>query len=160
MSKLIQTIFIGIGATITMDLWGALLKSFGLKGLNMSHLGRWILTWPQKKWFHEGIANSPAVEGELVVGWIAHYLIGISLAYLLVAVYGFAWLEKPTLEPALTIGIITVIAPLMILQPALGSGYFASKSAQPMLSVLRSIGSHTVYGFGLYFSAVVLRKVF
>lgn len=157
--KFIQITLIGIGATITMDLWGIFMKFLGIKGLNMAHLGRWFLTLSQKKWFHENIANSPVVHGELVVGWIVHYMIGISFAYLLVKVYGIVWLEKPTLKPAIIIGIITLFGPLMILQPALGLGYFASKSANPMFSVLRSIGSHTIFGLGLYASAWGLTKI-
>lgn len=155
----LQTIFIGIGATMLMDAWGLLMKSVGVKGLNMAHLGRWILTLPKGKWFHAGISNSPELRGELVVGWMAHYTIGISIALLLVAVYGFSWVEKPTLRAAITIGLITVLAPLLILQPALGLGYFASKSANPAVSVLRSLGSHLIFGLGLYLSAISLNRL-
>ncbi len=149
----------GIGATVIMDLWGILLKSFGVKGLDMAHLGRWVLTIFQGKWFHVSIANSPTMEGELVTGWITHYLIGVSLCFLLVLVYGSTWLERPTLKPPLVIGLITVILPLLILQPALGGGYFASKSAHPFISILRSFSSHIIYGAGLYGVAKLFQRL-
>jgi hypothetical protein len=141
-----------------MDLWGLLMKSLGIKGLNMAHLGRWVLSLQQGKWFHAGISNSPEIQGESIVGWVSHYVIGITFAFVLVTVYGSDWLERPTLRASVIIGLITVFAPLMVLQPAMGLGYFASKSANPALSVLRSIGSHFIYGVGLYISAIALTR--
>lgn len=157
--KILNIILIGIGGTLVMDLWGQILKLFGIKGLNLSFLGRWLLTIPEGKWFHEKIAASPEKAGELYAGWFAHYGIGISFAALLVLVYGFDWLESPRIRPALLIGLVTVLAPLLIMQPALGLGYFSSKTAHPFLYSLKSVASHLMYGFGLYLSAMALRRL-
>lgn len=157
--KILNIILIGIGGTLTMDLWGQFLKIFGIKGLNLAFLGRWLLTIPEGKWFHEKIAASSEKNGELYLGWFAHYGIGISFAALLVMVYGLDWIESPRIRPALLIGFVTVIAPLFIMQPALGLGYFSSKTAHPILYSLKSVASHLMYGFGLYLSAWALRKI-
>lgn len=38
-----RTVFIGIGATLLMDLWGIILKQFfGIKSLDFGMLGRWV----------------------------------------------------------------------------------------------------------------------
>lgn len=157
--KIFNVILIGIGGTLTMDLWAQFLKVFGIKGLNLAFLGRWLLTIPEGKWFHEKISASPERIGELYVGWFAHYGIGISFAALLVLMYGFDWLENPKIRPALLIGLVTVLAPLCIMQPALGLGFFSSKSAYPVLYSLKSVASHLVFGLGLYLSALAVRRI-
>lgn len=157
--KFFNVILIGIGGTLTMDLWAQFLKLFGIKGLNLAFLGRWLLTIPEGKWFHEKIAASPEKIGELYAGWFAHYGIGISLAALLILVYGYDWLQNPRIRPALVIALVTVLAPLLIMQPALGLGYFSSKASHPVLYCLKSVCSHLIYGLGLYLSALALRRI-
>ena len=38
----LRAFFIGVGATIVMDLWALLLKQLGIPSLNFAFLGRWI----------------------------------------------------------------------------------------------------------------------
>ncbi len=146
---------IGIGATMIMDIWNLFLSLFGIRSLNYAFLGRWILHLPKGQWIHENIAQTSEVNGELAIGWIAHYSIGVSFSALLVAIFGLSWLQSPTLLPALFIGIATVIAPFFILQPGLGFGIASSKTARPNFNRAKSLGTHTIFGFGLYFSALV-----
>ena len=77
-------------------------------------------------------------------------------AVLLVSIYGLSWARSPPLRPALVIGILTVIAPLFVLQPALGLDVASSKSATPIFSTVKSVVTHTIYGFGLYLTAFAL----
>ena len=87
-----QIILIGIGATIVMDLWAILLKQmFHIPPLNWAFVGRWIGHFPKGKVVHNNIAKSAPVTGELAIGWLAHYMIGISFSISLVAIVGF-WL--------------------------------------------------------------------
>jgi hypothetical protein len=88
------------------------------------------------------------------MGWCAHYSIALTFAALLLAAYGLEWARKPTVLPALTIGIVTVIAPLFILQPALGAGIASSKTPQPAFNCVKSLTTHTVFGLGLYLAAL------
>lgn len=48
------------------------------------------------------------------------------------------------------------VAPLLVLQPALGAGIFSMKTAAPLFNSLKSLATHTVFGLGLYLAAVVV----
>ena len=148
-----RAVFIGVGATIVMDLWALLLRQLGIPSLNFAFLGRWIGHLPLGQWIHEGIAKAAPIKGELWMGWFAHYSIGVTFAILLLAVYGLEWARKPTLPPALIIGIMTVVGPLFILQPALGAGIASSKTPKPVFNSIKSLITHMVFGLGLYLAA-------
>jgi len=151
---LARAALIGVGATLTMDLWALLLKRFGIPSLNFALLGRWIGHLPEGKFVHERIADAAAVRGERLLGWGAHYTIGIGFAGLLLAAFGLGWARSPSLWPALAVGVGTVVAPLFILQPALGAGIASSKTPRPVLNSLKSLATHTVFGLGMYVSAL------
>jgi hypothetical protein len=82
--------------------------------------------------------------------------IGVSFAALLLATLGLEWARSPTLLPALFIGIATVLAPLLVLQPALGAGIASSRTSRPVLNSLKSLVTHTVFGIGLFLAARVV----
>ena len=150
----LRTVAIGAGATMTMDVWAAVLRRVGVPSLDLALLGRWIGHLPKGQFLHERIAKASPVRGERVLGWSAHYAIGITFAALLVSLFGLQWARSPSLLPALAIGIGTVAAPLLILQPALGAGIASSKTPAPLFNALKSVVTHTVFGFGLYVSAL------
>jgi hypothetical protein len=64
-------------------------------------------------------------------------------------------MRAPTFVPALIAGIVTVLAPLFILQPAMGAGVASSRTPAPLMNSLRSLANHAVFGVGLYLAAVV-----
>ena len=150
----VRTALIGISATVVMDLWALFLKRFfGVSSLNYAMLGRWVGHLPRGRFVHDNIAKAAPIRGELIIGWSAHYAIGITFAALLLALWGLDWARHPTLLPALIVGLATVVAPFFVLQPGLGAGIAASKTPKPNQARLRSLVTHTVYGFGLYVSA-------
>ena len=63
-----------------------------------------------------------------MLGWFAHYAIGIALAALLLAIGGLEWARHPSLALALGFGLVSVALPFLILQPALGAGIAASRT--------------------------------
>ena len=69
--------------------------------------------------------------------------------------WGLEWARPPTWLPALIVGLATVVAQFFIMQPGMGAGIAASKTPNPAQARLRSIINHTVFGFGLYISAVL-----
>jgi hypothetical protein len=144
---------IGVGATMVMDIWAAVLRRFGVPSLNFAFLGRWIGHLPRGSWFHESIARTAPIRGELLLGWCAHYSIGITFAALLLALFGLQWARSPTLPPALFVGIVTVLAPLFVLQPALGAGIASSKTPTPVFNSFKSLITHTIFGLGLFLAA-------
>jgi hypothetical protein len=151
----LRTVAIGVGATAVMDGWAWLLRRLGVPSLDFALLGRWIGHFRDGQWLHASIAKAPPVRGEAALGWLAHYSIGVGFAALLLASFGLKWARSPTLLPALAIGVVTVAAPLLLLQPALGAGIASSKTAAPLFNSLKSVVTHTVFGVGLYLAALV-----
>lgn len=150
----LHTLLIGAGATLAMDLWGLVLKhAYGVSGLDYRLVGRWFGHLARGKVGHDGIGRSPPIPAEAVIGWIAHYAIGIAFAAGLVAIWGEDWLQAPTATPALITGFATVAAPWLVMQPAFGLGIAASRTPNPMQARLRSIITHLVFGTGLYLAA-------
>jgi protein-S-isoprenylcysteine O-methyltransferase Ste14 len=105
---------------------------------------------PRGRFRHESIAAAEPVQGERVIGWTAHYLIGIAFAAILPGVWGLEWIRHPTLVPALIVGIGTVAAPMLVMQPGMGAGIGASRTPRPAAARLQSLATHTIFGLGLY----------
>lgn len=153
----ISAILMGLGATLTFDIWGLFLKyAFGVAPSNICLVGRWVRYMPQATFTHVNIASSPPKQAECAVGWIAHYLIGVSFAGVFVLLAGHHWLLQPTLIPAVVFGVGTVLAPFLIMQPAFGLGFAASKTPNPAQARVRSLMNHTAFGTGLYLFAVLV----
>jgi hypothetical protein len=147
-------IAIGIGATMLMDLWNLFLKrTFSIPSLNLCFLGRWLRHMPATL-RHTSIAAAPQKRFECAFGLIAHYTIGVVLAFTLVVLTSGDWLARPTLLLGLIYGIGTVIFPFFVLQPSLGLGVASSRTPNPMQARLKSLATHTVFGIGLYLCAL------
>lgn len=150
---------IGIGATAVMDAWLLLLKHLGVPTLNFAFIGRWVGHLFRGQFAHAAIAKAVPIRGELAWGWLTHYAVGVAFATVLVGIQGADWVRSPTLLPALAVGVCTVAAPLLVMQPAMGSGFAASRTPTPLKNCLRSLANHTVFGFGLYLSALAIALI-
>jgi hypothetical protein len=154
---LVSAVFVGLGATLLIDLWALFLRrAFGIPSLNYCLLGRWVLYMPDGRIAHESIAATPQKAHECTIGWISHYTIGSAFAMLFVLLASDNWLARPTLLPALAFGIATTLVPFFIMQPSFGLGVAASKTPDPNKARLKSLMTHTVFGVGLYLSARLL----
>ncbi len=153
-----RAIFIRVGATIVMDIYAIILKHFfSIKSLDYGCLGRRIGHFFRGQFYHKNITQTTSLKGEKVIGWITHYLIGITFSALLIFIWGIEWTQNPTIFPALIVGILTVAAPFFIMQPAFGLGIAASKTPNPKVARIKSLLTHTVYGLELYLSALLLK---
>jgi Protein of unknown function (DUF2938) len=153
----VRGIAMGVTGSALMDLWSAVLRRrFGIPTLDYRLLGRWIGGFRTGRFVHDPIATAPPVRGERALGWAAHYAIGVGFAFLLLVISGPAWPAAPTPGPALAVGIGTIVAPWLVMQPAMGIGIAASRSPNPVATRLRNLGTHTVYGVGLYVAAAAL----
>ncbi|MBB6499089.1 DUF2938 domain-containing protein [Pedobacter cryoconitis] len=151
------SLIIGIGATLVMDIYAIIIKRFfNIPSLDYALLGRWVGHFKGGVFSHQNIMQTEKIEGERIIGWIAHYLIGISFACLLLLIWGIEWAYQPTILPALIIGLSTTVAPWFMMQPAFGFGIAASKTPNPSLARFRSLKAHTVYGIGLYLAGLLL----
>jgi hypothetical protein len=152
----VRAIVIGIGASLVLDLWAVGLKRlFGIHGLSYPMVGRWLGHMRSGRFVHDSIGKAEPVRGEAVIGWGAHFATGILFAALLLGFVGLGWARQPTVLPALILGLATIVIPFFIMQPGMGAGIAASKMPKPGIARLRSLISHAVFGFGLYFSALL-----
>jgi hypothetical protein len=151
-----QVVLIGAGATAVMDVWLLLLKRWGVPTGSFALVGRWVGHLAQGRFAHEAISKAPPVRAELALGWLTHYAVGLAFAGLLIGIEGVQWIGQPTLLPALALGVGTVVAPLFVMQPAMGAGMAASKTPAPLKNCLRSIANHAVFGVGLYLTASLI----
>jgi hypothetical protein len=153
-----RSLVIGVGATALLDLWALFLnRAFGIPLANWAAVGRWFAYLPRGRFAHDSIAETPPVQGELAIGWIMHYLIGVLFAAIVLLFWGLDWARYPTLLPALIVGVVTVGCGWFILQPGMGFGLAASK--RPNASQVRLIGliNHVFFGFGLWLTAFLTR---
>ena len=156
MIDVLLAIIVGLGATLFMDGWALFLRrAFNVASLNLCLLGRWLLHMPDGVFRHDSIAAASPKPRECTIGWIAHYTIGATLAVALV-VLAPTWLERPTLLPPLLWGMVTVAIPFFVMQPSFGLGIASSRTPHPARARLRSLTTHTVYGIGLYLSALAV----
>jgi hypothetical protein len=147
-------------ATLAIDSWAALLRrAFDVRSLNYCLLGRWVLSMADGVFVHPSINDTPSKALECPVGWTAHYGIGAGFGLVFALLVSEAWFARPTLLPALLFGIVTVLVPFFTLQPALGLGVASSKTPHPMRARLKSLGTHTVFGLGLYLAALLVQRL-
>lgn len=147
----LHAVLIGTGATVVMDLWAVARKRLlGIPSLDYGLVGRWLAHIPHGRFRHDPIDASPPMPGERLIGWAVHYLIGIAFAAVLLAIWGLDWARHPTIVPALIVGIGSVAAPFLLMQPGMGAGIAASRTPKPAAARLRSLVMHGVFGLGLY----------
>ncbi|CAI4030318.1 hypothetical protein DNFV4_00746 [Nitrospira tepida] len=151
-------VFVGMGAALIMDLWNLFLKrAFNIASLDYCFVGRWLSHMLLGTFTHARIAAAPKRPAECVIGWTAHFLIGVAFALVLVIPTSGGWLEQPSLFPALLVGVGTVVIPYFIVQPALGLGVASGKTPHPTQARMKSLMTHTAFGVGLYLSAILWR---
>lgn len=159
LQDLARVVLIGVGATAVMDAWLLLLKRLKVPTLDFALVGRWAGHALTGRWKHAAIARAAPVKGELALGWLVHYGVGIAFAGVLVGLYGMAWARDPSVVPALLVGAGTVVAPLFVMQPAMGAGVASSRTAKPLRNCIRSLANHTVFGAGLFFAAASIEWI-
>ncbi len=161
MDYLVCALLIGAGATVVIDIWAIARKQlFGIPLPDYGLVGRWLAYLARGHFRHDRIAATPPVPRERLIGWTAHYLIGIAFAAVLLAIWGLDWARHPTLGPALIVGIATVAAPFLIMQPGMGAGIAASRTPHPAAARFQSLITHAIFGLGLYATGWVTRLVY
>ena len=151
-------VIIGLGATVAMDIWAIILATvFKQPKPNWAPVGRWFYQLKSGRIFHDTIATAEPYRHELALGWISHYAVGIAYGIMLALFVGPVWFAEPTFLPAWIWGILTVAAGWFLLQPGLGIGWAASKTPNPTKVRALNLLAHTVFGFGLWLTALLIR---
>lgn len=157
---ILQTIFIGITATIILDLWAWLLnRLFQLPITNWAMVGRWFGHLPSGQWIQSDLSTVYPIPFELVFGWCIHYLIGIGYVAILLCFEGTGWLIQPTILPALLLSWILLIAPFFIMMPGMGAGIAGAKTVHPTTTRIISILGHSIFGLSMFISAVLFNRL-
>ena len=153
------TATIGIFATAFLDLFNLLRHEFlGQPLTKYEHIGRWVLYMFDGKFRHESIAKATSIQGELLLGWLGHYGIGILFAAILVGLWRVSWLKSPRLLPAMIVGLATSVVPFFILQPGMGAGIAGTLTSDPLALQLKVLITHAIFGLGLYLAGLGLNK--
>lgn len=157
MDLLVGSILVGAGATLVVDFWAIARKRvFGIAAPDYGLVGRWIAHMARGRFRHDRISNSPPVQGERLIGWITHYIVGTAFAGILLGACGLTWVRNPTIAPALLVGVATVAAPFLVMQPGMGAGIAASRTPRPSAARLQSLLTHAIFGLGMYASGWVV----
>jgi hypothetical protein len=149
-SMAIAPVWTGVIATAVLDVWANVLyRVFRFPVTNWGLVGRWVRGLPFAIYRRSPISGDPSVPHEAAIGWFTHYLVGIVYAFAYFSILGAASVE-PGLRSAMLFGLVTVLAPWLVLQPGLGLGFFATGTAKPNVTRALNLIAHGVFGVGLY----------
>lgn len=148
---------VGVASTIVLDVWVLIVqKVTGIPPTNWGIVGRWVLGLFEGELVIDDASSEPSIF-ERTVGWLFHYVIGISYAILLILIYGEAIISNPTVMPFVIVGlVISTIAGLGILMPALGAGFFGRLLPNKPVTYLYVIVAHAVFATAQYYVCVLV----
>lgn len=154
---LVRAAAVGIGGTVALDLYAWLLQRIaGIPGTHWAMVGRWIGHMREGRFVQPALPKAAKVPGELAIGWIVHYLIGIGYGLLLVAVAGAGWLQAPTPVAPVALALALLVLPYFVMMPGMGLGVAASRAPKPNVARLKSVAGHSVFGLGMYLTATLM----
>jgi hypothetical protein len=157
---LFKAALVGIGGTIVLDLWALFMaRVTGLSATNWAMVGRWFGNISRGRFVQETMTKAEPVKGELASGWIAHYAIGIGYGLLLPAFWGHDWIDRPTLLPPMILVWVLLVAPFFMMMPGMGMGIAGSRTPKPNVTRLKSVTGHSVFGLGMYSTAMALARI-
>jgi hypothetical protein len=157
---LFRAILVGVGGTVVLDLWAEFLaRVMGVPATNWAMVGRWLGNMPRGRFVQRSMTHAEPVRGELAIGWVAHYVIGILYGLLLLALWGPSWIARPTLLPPVILAWVLLASPYLIMMPGMGAGIAGAKTPKPNVTRLKALVAHSVFGLGMYAVAVVLTWV-
>jgi hypothetical protein len=148
---LLKATLVGVGGTIVLDLYALMMsRVLGVPAPKWAIVGRWFGNMARGQFVQVAMSEAAPVKGELAIGWIAHYAIGIGYGLLLVALWGKVWLERPTLLPPMILAWVLLVAPYFMMMPGMGMGIAGSRTPKPNVTRLKSVMGHSVFGLGMY----------
>ena len=156
-------VIVGILATVTMDTVAVIALRLGIAGraprrTGPDLIGRWMGYLLRGKFRHTDILQTPPLRGELVLGFAAHYSIGIVLTLLYVGLLVVAH-ATPTALSAVLYGTATTALPWFLMFPSQGMGWLGWDAPGDAHLVRASLFNHIIFGLGIALWMAVLRPV-
>ena len=149
---------VGVAATVTMDVMGAVARRLGLAaGAKGTWVGRWYLGILRGRFFSSDIAAAPALAGEARAALVGHYLIGIVLSVFYVVAAGWLGVAPSGFVVAVGYGLATCVFPWFLVLPALGFGVLGVNGPPRLRLFTSSVLNHLFYGLGLWWSSNLLQ---
>lgn len=160
---LIVGAIVGVLATLTMDIVAMIAFRLGIAARGPRRtgpdlIGRWVGYLLQGKFRHTDILQTPPLRGELLLGFCAHYAIGIVLTLVYFGILTVVH-AKPTALNAIVYGTATTVLPWFLMFPSQGMGLLGRNApGKPHLALI-SLFNHIVFGLGLALWMAVLRPM-
>lgn len=122
-----KTIIAGLAATAVMTMVMIMAPMMGMPEMNIGKMLGEFMGVP------------------VVVGWLAHFMIGVVLAFVFAFVF-FSRLPGSPVVRGMLFGLIPWLVAQVVMNPMMGAGVFASNTPAPMMMVMGSLLGHLVYG--------------
>ncbi|WP_268244217.1 DUF2938 family protein [Shewanella litoralis] len=129
---------------------------FDVPATNWRLVGRWVGHMKKGQFIQPALAKADSIPGELALGWLVHYVIGIAYGLILMVCFGSQWLNTPTLLAPLLVSWIGLAAPFFIMMPGMGAGIAGANTPKPAVVRFKSTVGHTVFGLGMFITAQLI----
>jgi hypothetical protein len=149
-------VLVGVGATAVMDIWLILLKRLGVRRSTSPFSVAGSATWPAQV-RARGNRQVPGVAGRTRAR-LALPLRGGDRFRDCWSASGHRVGPSADSRPGGRRRGSTVVAPLFVMQPAMGAGFAAAKTPTPVRNCC-ALANHTVFGIGLYVAALFIRRL-
>jgi hypothetical protein len=156
-------VIVGILSTVTMDAVAVIALRLGIAGRGPRRtgpdlIGRWIGYLLQGKFRHTDILQTPPLRGELLLGFAAHYSIGIVLTLVYLGLLAVAH-ARPTALSAAIYGTATTVLPWFVMFPSQGMGWLGRDAPGDVHLPRASLFNHIVFGLGIALWTAVIRPI-
>lgn len=157
MDLFVMTVAAGVLGTVVMDFLNHLFARTGMiSKIDVRMIGRMAAGWMRGQFFYSHPDEMEQISNERLYGYLAHYMIGVSLA--LPFVFGWELLVGGPASPvwALIYGVVTTVASWFFVYPSMGFGAFGRRSPDGIKAALSSLANHLFYGIGLAVSIALM----
>lgn len=149
MNLIVTSIAAGVLGTVVMDFLNHLFARTGMiSKIDVRMIGRMAFGWTRGRFFYNHPDEMEQFTRERFYGYLAHYMIGVSLA--LPFVFGWELLVGGPASSgwALAYGVATTAASWFFVFPSMGFGVFGRRSPEGMRATFSSLANHLFYGIG------------
>lgn len=149
MRKMVGVVAGGLLATAVSDLWQrGFARWIDGSRPDWRGVGRWVLGFRQGRLIDPALKTRPPEPQENAVGWSFHYIVGAAYALFYRAALRRVGL-RPSLAAGAGFGLVTLVAPLFMMKPAMGGGFLGWRAARPWVSFFKTLSAHLSFGIGL-----------